>query len=342
MAAFIARRIAIFVLVLWGALTITFVLARVVPRNVAYVWAGFQGFKATPDVIKDVERKYHLDQSLGVQYALYIQDLVLGHWGASPISGNSVADDIGTYLPNTVELAVSSIVLAVIFGIPLGVLSARKRNSPLDHFGRMLALVGVSAPSFLVGLILQLVFYFALGWIGDPGGRLSDSVTSLHPVRHMSGFLIVDCLMTRNTAALWDALRHMILPALTLSLPLVALMSRMTRASMLEELGQDYIRTARAKGLREVGVVYRHALRNALLPTTTVLGLSLGWLLTGSVVTEVVFYWPGIGRYAVSALLSFDFPAISAYTALAAVAFSGANLLCDVAYAFMDPRIRYG
>jgi peptide/nickel transport system permease protein len=341
-AAFIARRIVIFVVVLWGALTITFVLARVVPRNVAYVWAGFQGFKATPDVIKDVERRYHLDQPLGVQYALYLNDLVLGHWGASPVTGRNVADDVVTYLPNTIELAVSSIMLATLFGIPLGVLSARTRNSVLDHFGRMLALVGVSAPSFLVGLILQLVFYYALGWIGDPGGRLSNAITALHPVKHISGFLLLDCLITGNTAALWDAVHHMILPALTLSLPLVALMSRMTRASMLEVLGQDYIRTARAKGVREAGVVYRHALRNALLPTTTVLGLSLGWLLTGSVVTEVVFYWPGVGRYAVSAVLSFDFPAISAYTALAAVAFSGANLLSDVAYAFMDPRIRYG
>lgn len=341
MLTFIIRRLLAAVLVVLGAMTITFVVARVVPRNVEWIWAGFQGFKATPEVIEQIREEYHLDEPLVVQYGLYLTDLAQGRWGKSPISGRNVADDILIYLPNTVELAAAALLIAILVGIPLGVVSARRRNSLVDHASRLLALVGVSAPTFWVGLFLQLVFYYWLGWVDDPGGRLRNIVSITNPVRTVTGFLVLDSLITRNAVALRDALGHMILPAVSVALPLVALLSRMTRASVLDALSQDYIRTARSKGVTEIGVVYRHALRNAMLPTLTVLGLSLGWLLTGSVVTEVVFYWPGIGRYAVGAVTSFDFPAITAYTALAAVAFSTANLITDIAYAYLDPRIRY-
>jgi peptide/nickel transport system permease protein len=181
-----------------------------------------------------------------------------------------------------------------------------------------------------------------LGWARDPGGMLSSSVLSTSPVRHVTGILVLDAALTGNAPAMADALNHLVLPAVSLALPLVALVSRMTRASMLEVLHQDYVRTARAKGVPEWRVTWRHALRNAMLPTVTVLGLSTGWLLTGSVVTELIFYWPGVGRYAVGAVTSFDFPAVTAYTALAAVIFSLANLLTDLTYAYMDPRIRFG
>lgn len=341
MLGFIIRRLMAAVLVVLGAMTITFVVARVVPRNVAWIWAGFQGFKATPEVIEQIRQEYHLNEPLLVQYGLYLKDLAQGRWGKSPISGRNVADDILIYLPNTIELAVAGLLIAILVGIPLGVVSARRRNSIMDHASRLLALVGVSAPTFWVGLFLQLMFYYWLGWVDDPGGRLSNVVLTTHPVRPVTGLLVLDSLVTGNAVALRDALGHMVLPAASLALPLVALLSRMTRASVLDALSQDYIRTARSKGVTEIGVVYRHALRNAILPTLTVLGLSLGWLLTGSVVTEVVFYWPGIGRYAVGAVMSFDFPAVTAFTALAAVAFSVANLITDIAYAYLDPRIRY-
>jgi peptide/nickel transport system permease protein len=342
MIAYLTRRLAMLVVVVFGAMTVTFVIARVIPTNVAQIWAGVQGFKITPDVIALVKREYHLDDPLLVQYGYYLRDVASGRWGTSPVTGRPVAADILAYLPNTVELAAAGLALAVIVSVPIGIVAARARNSPLDHLSRALALVGVAAPTFWVGLLLQLVFYYMLGWARDPGGMLSSSVLATAPVRHVTGMVVLDAAMTGNGAALADALNHLALPAVSLALPLVALVSRMTRASMLEVLHQDYVRTARAKGVPEWRVTWRHALRNAMLPTVTVLGLSTGWLLTGSVVTELIFYWPGVGRYAVGAVTSFDFPAVTAYTALAAVIFSLANLLTDLTYAYLDPRIRFG
>jgi peptide/nickel transport system permease protein len=342
MARFLLRRLLTLLVVVFGAITITFIIARVVPRNVAWIWAGLQGFQVTPDVIAATARQYHLNDPLLVQYGYYLKDLASGQWGTSPVSSRPVATEILTYLPNTIELAIAGLAIAVAISIPAGILSAKLRNSPTDHLSRLLALVGVSAPTFWIGLLLQLVFYYWLGWVHDPGGRLRNDVTAATPVRTTTGFLILDAALTGNWTALRDALGHLVLPAVSLALPLIALISRMTRSSMLEALTQDYIRTARAKGISETRVAWHHALRNAILPTLTVIGLSTGWLLTGSVVTEVIFYWPGVGRYAVGAVTSFDFPAVTAYTALAAVAFSVANLATDLLYAFVDPRIRFG
>jgi peptide/nickel transport system permease protein len=342
MIAYLVRRLGMLFIVVFGAMTVTFIIARVIPTNVAQIWAGVQGFQITPDVVTLVKREYHLDDPLLVQYGYYLRDLVRGRWGISPVTGRPVAVDILSYLPNTVELAAAGLLLAVAVSVPIGVVAATWRNSWLDHTSRALAVAGVAAPTFWVGLLLQFVFYYTLGWVRDPGGMLSSSVLALSPVRHMTGLVALDAALTGNGPALADALNHLALPAITLALPLVALVSRMTRSSMLEVLHQDYIRTARAKGVRSQRVTWRHALRNALLPTVTVLGLSTGWLLTGSVVTELVFYWPGVGRYAVGAVTAFDFPAVTAYTALAAVAFSLANLVADITYAYMDPRIRFG
>lgn len=341
MIRYIAQRLATLIAVVFGAMTVTFVIARVIPRNVAQIWAGVQGFKVTPDVIALVTRQYRLDEPLIVQYGYYLGDLASGRWGTSPVTGRPVAADILTYLPNTIELAGAGLLLAVAISVPIGVVAARTRNSWLDQASRGLAIVGVAAPTFWVGLLLQFVFYYRLGWVRDPGGMLSETVVALSPVRHVTGLVVVDAALTGNAPALLDALNHLALPAFSLALPLIALVSRMTRSSLLEVLHQDYVRTARAKGMPEWQVTLRHALRNALMPTVTVLGLSTGWLLTGSVVTELIFYWPGVGRYAVGAVTSFDFPAVTAYTALAAFVFSLANLATDIAYAYMDPRIRF-
>ena len=230
--------------------------------------------------------------------------------------------------------------LSVLLGLPIGVISAVRRNTVVDHLSRLTALLGVSMPVFWLGLLLQLVFYSWLGWVPDPGGRLSNRIRYTSPVESVTGFLIVDTIVTGNWIALRDALVHLILPAVTLALPQVAMISRMTRSSMLEVLGQDYIRTSRAKGVSERVVNFRHALRNALIPVTTVVGLSLAWLLTGSVVTEVVFYWPGLGRYGVEAILAFDFPGVMAFTIIAACVFVFANLATDVLYMRLDPRLR--
>jgi peptide/nickel transport system permease protein len=341
MVALIAKRLVLLVPVLIGVTLVAFTLARVVPRNVAYVWAGAQGFKATPEVAAQLTRQYHLDDPLPAQYLYYARDILLGDWGTSPISTRPVSQEIGQYLPNTIELAFVAMLLALLLGIPIGVLSAVRRNTLLDHASRLVALVGISMPIFWVGLLLQIVFYSWLGWIPDPGGRLSNQIRYANPVQSVTGFLLLDTLLTGNGVALQDALKHMILPAVSLSLPLLAMISRMTRSSMLEVLGQDYIRTARAKGLAEAIVHYRHALSNALIPVVTVVGLSFAFLLTGSVVTEVVFYWPGIGRYGVDAILAFDFPGVMAFTIITAFAFVLVNMIADIAYTRLDPRLRH-
>lgn len=341
MARYLVRRLILLVVVIFGVTLITFVLARVVPQNVAYVWAGFQGFKATQDVVKQLEAEYYLNEPLYLQYLYYLRDLAQGNWGRSPITTRPVIEDVKTFYPHTVELATAGLLLSLAVGIPTGILSATRRNSLLDHASRLVALAGVSLPAFWIGLLFQLVFYYQLGWIADPGGRLSERVLFTSPVERLTGFLTVDALLTGNWVALRSALEHLLLPAVTLALPIVALISRMTRSAMLEVLGQDYVRTARAKGLKERMVQYRHALRNALIPITTVVATSFGWLLTGSVVTEVVFFWPGIGRYAVGAVLSFDFPAIMIFTTITAIVYALVNLLADLAYLALDPRIKY-
>jgi peptide/nickel transport system permease protein len=339
---YLVRRLLLLVVVVFGVTIITFVLARVVPQNVAAVWAGFQGFKATSDVIVQLEDEYHLRDPLYLQYVYYVRDLVQGNWGRSPVTTRPVAEDIKAFFPNSVELGLAGLLLGILVGIPTGVVSATRRNSPLDHLSRLVALVGVSMPGFWVGLLLQLVFYYQLGWLPDPGGRLNQVVQFTSPVQPQTGFLLVDSVISGNWTALGSALQHLVLPAITLALPLIALISRMTRSAMLEVLAQDYTRTARAKGLTERAVEYRHALRNAWVPITTVVATSFGWLLTGSVVTELVFSWPGIGRYAVGAVLSFDFPAIMIVTILTAIIYAFANLFADMLYLVLDPRISYG
>jgi len=335
------RRLLMALVVVFGVTLITFILARVVPQNVAQVWAGFQGFQANADAVRIVEKQYHLNDPLYVQYGYYLRDLVTLNWGTSPITTRPVADDIRLYLPNTIELTVVAMVLAIAIAVPLGIISAVNRDGIGDHLARLFALFGVAAPGFWVAMVLQLIFYYHLGWVEDPGGRLSNAVEAAHPVETITGFLLIDATVTGNWVALGNALEHLALPSITLALPLVALISRMVRSSMLEVLQQDYVRTARAKGLTERIVIVRHAFRNAVIPTITVIALSTGWLLTGAVVTEVVFYWPGIGQYAVGAVMSFDFPAIMAFTAISAVIFVLVNLFADLAYAYLDPRVRY-
>lgn len=340
MVALIAKRLVLLAPVLIGVTLVAFTLARVVPRNVAYVWAGAQGFKATAEVAAQLTRQYHLDEPLPAQYLYYVRDILLGDWGTSPISTRPVSEEIRQFLPNTIELAFAAMLLALLLGIPIGVLSAVRRNTLLDHASRLLALAGVSMPVFWVGLLLQMIFYSWLGWLPDPGGRLSNQIRYTFPVQSVTGFLIVDTILTGNVVALQDALKHLLLPTVALALPLLALISRMTRSSILEVLGHDYVRTARAKGLGETAVLYRHALSNALIPVVTVIGLSFAFLLTGSVVTEVVFYWPGIGRYGVDAILAFDFPGVMAFTIITALAFVLANLVADILYTRLDPRLR--
>lgn len=328
-------------LVVFGVTIVVFFISRVVPGDVALLWTGQRGDSASTQTLELIRQQYHLDRPLALQYLYYLRDLMRGDLGISVKSNRPVRSEIAERLPNTIELGLSALFLGVPVGIALGVISATRRNSAVDHGGRLLALVGVCIPVFWLGLLLQMLLYYRLGLLPSPGGRLSDVIEIVAPVRRVTGFLIVDTLMTGNLTAFRDAMLHLVMPAGTLALPLVALISRMTRSSMLEVLSQDFIRTARAKGVGRSRVHYRHALRNALLPILTVIGLSFGALLTGSVVTELIYYWPGIGQYAVQAILAYDGPVIMAFTAFAAIVFATANLLVDILYVFVDPQIRY-
>ena len=246
-----------------------------------------------------------------------------------------VLDDILDFFPATLELATVALILAVVFGLLLGVLSAVYKNSFIDHFSRVISLVGVSMPVFWLGLILLLVFYFKLGWLPEPG-RLD--IMLIEPPR-VTGLILVDSVIAGDWEVLWDALRHLFLPAVVLGLYGLAGIARIARSSMLDVLSQEYIKTARVKGLSEYLVITRHALRNALVPTVTMIGLTYGSLLEGAVLTETIFSWPGLGRYLTKAFITLDLNAIVGGTMLVAILYSGVNLLVDLLYAYLNPRI---
>jgi len=248
-----------------------------------------------------------------------------------------VADDLQEFLPATIELSGAAWLVALLLGIPAGILSAVFKDRTFDHLSRLGALIGASFPVFWLGLLLLGAFYYRLRWLPGPG-RL-DVVISPPPLR--TGLLLVDAVLAGDGEALRNALRHLVLPALTLGLFSTAVIARMTRSAMLEVLFQDYIRTARAKGLREGRVVALHALKNAMIPTLTIIGISFGSLLSGAVLTETIFAWPGLGRYATASAISLDFPAVMGVTLVVAVVYTQVNLVVDLIYARLDPRVRY-
>jgi ABC-type dipeptide/oligopeptide/nickel transport system permease component len=337
MRDYVVRRLLLLVPTLFGLVVIVFIVSHVVPGDPAQIWFGAQQLKAREEQIMAIRMRYHLNEPLYMQFYYFLVDLLHGDMGTSPLTGRPVMTDIQEFFPNTVELAVAAMIMSLVLGIPLGILSAVKKDTMLDHLTRLFALGGVSMPEFWIGLLLQITFYYYLHIFPDPGGRMGINAQA---IQHITGFPIVDSLITGNWSALMSLLQHMAMPTFTLGISLVALISRMVRSSMLEVLRQDYIRTARAGGLAERVVIYKHALRNALIPTLTVVGMAFGWLLCGSVVVETVFYWPGIGKYSVGAVMHFDFPAILAFVLITGTIYSLSNFLVDIAYAHMNPTIR--
>jgi peptide/nickel transport system permease protein len=331
-SVYILRRLLLLIPVLFGLTMVTFALSRIIPADPARAWAGDY---ASKEAVENLRKAYHLDKPLPTQYAIYVRDLVQGNWGISPMTQRPTLDDVKKYFPATIELSLFSLTLVIVVSIPLGVISAIRRNSLADHIARILAVSGAAFPTFWFGLLLQLAFYYHLGLL--PGeGRLSGPEPS-----SITGFVLLDSILTLRPKVFVDGLRHIILPGFSLAYFSLALVARVTRSSMLAVLGQDYLRTARAKGLRERAVLLRHALKNALIPVVTVVGLQLGTLLSGAPVIETVFGWPGIGRYAVlSAIASLDFPAIMAVTLVSGLTFLLVNLGVDILYAALDPRIR--
>jgi len=334
MLQYLIRRLLTLAITLLGIMVMTFFISLVVPLDPLAAIAGPQ---APQETVERLRVLYGFDQPIYVQFGRYVNRLFHGDLGTSFQTGRPVLEDILKFFPTTIELASLALLVAICVGIPLGVLSAVYRNSPIDHFSRVLSLIGVSMPVFWLGLVLLLIFYFKLGWFPEPG-RLD--IMLIEPER-ITGFLLVDSVIARDWEVLWDAIKHMALPSTVLGLYGLAGIARIVRSSMLDVLSQEYIKTARIKGLSEFFVLTRHALRNALVPAVTVIGLTYGGLLEGSVLTETIFSWPGLGRYLATAFLTLDLNAVVGGTMLVAMSFCLVNLAVDLLYAFLNPKITY-
>jgi peptide/nickel transport system permease protein len=328
------RRLLVLPFVLLGVSLVLFFLTHVVPGDPVKVIAGEH---ASPKTVEIIRREFGLDKPLLEQYGLYMANLVQGNLGISIITQRPVARDLQLYFPATLELTIWSIVLMVLLGLPLGILSATHKDSVVDHIVRFTSLSGVSLPVFWLGLLLQLLLYRNLG-ILPIGGRLDGQ--SVAPPQ-VTGLYTLDALMALDLQTFLASARHLILPAFTLAFGSLAVISRVMRSSMLETLAQDHIRTARAKGLAEGVVIARHAVKNSIIPTVTVVGLQTGALLSGAFLVEAIFNWPGLGLYTVRAITRLDYPAIMGTSLLITLTFILVNLAVDLLYGLLDPRIRY-
>jgi peptide/nickel transport system permease protein len=294
------------------------------------------GQHATQQEIDDISAKYGLDQPLYVQYFIWLGDVLHGDFGRSILSHEQVTTEIASRFPNTVELAIAAMIFAILIGVVAGIISATKQYSVADYSVMGIALFGISMPVFWLGIMLMMIFGVFLGWL-PIGGRID----LLLPFHRITGFMVVDSIITVNGAALISVLRHLILPAIALGTIPMAIIARTTRSSMLEILRQDFIRTERAKGLSERKVIYKHAIRNAMVPVVTVIGLNFGLLLSGAILTETVFSWPGVGRLVVDAVYARDYPLVIGCILVFALVFVIVNLITDLLYTYIDPRIHY-
>ena len=332
---YVIRRIGLTIFVLIGLTVVAFTLARVLPADPAALYVGP---RAHPEQIAAARRILGLDKPLYVQYLIYMEQLFRGDFGISIRTKQPVLSDILGVLPASLELIMFSIVIAIAIGLPLGILSASRKDTIVDHITRVVTVGGVSIPSFWLGLLLQVLFFRWLR-ILPIGGRIDPALRFINPIQQITGFYLIDSLITGNWAGFTSSLAHIILPALTLAAYSIGLIARMTRSSMLEVLGENYIRTAKAWGFPNRLIYYVYALKNAVGPTLTVIGLSFAYLLTGTFYVEVIFDWPGLGTYAGFALLSLDYPVIMAVTLILGFAYVMINLLLDVLQTYLDPRI---
>jgi dipeptide transport system permease protein len=337
MWTFIVRRLLLLIPVLFGVSILVFMLTRI-SGNPA---AAYITERMTLDQVHAIEAQYHLNDPLVVQYVYWLQGILHGDWGYSKVANIPVTDAIIEFFPATFELALVSIVIAIIVGVALGTISAVRRDTPTDHATRIFALAGVCLPIFILALILQNIFAYQLQWF-PMIGRYDDNLyndVSFSDYR-ITGFLLVDTILHTDWLRFKDAVWHLVLPAICLSFGSIAIILRIMRGSMLEVVNQDYVKTARSKGLPEKVVVKKHARRNALIPTVTVIGLAFGALLGGAVLTETIFAWPGMGQWAASATTQNDWASIMGFTLITAIIYVLANLVVDVMYAYLDPRVR--
>lgn len=334
MLSLILNRVALAIPSLIGVVIVTFLLTRALPGDPA---AYFAGPAATEQAIKEIRAKLGTDRPLIEQFGRYIGDLSRGELGNSLTTGRPVSVEIRERLPASAELTLLGLVLAVSLAVPMGILAATRPGSWIDHVTRVVSTAGVSLPVFFTGLLLIYVFYYRLGWSPSPVGRL-DVFLSAPP--QITGFLLIDAAIARDGEVLGGALKQLLLPALTLAIFALAPIARMTRASMLAVLSSDFVRTARASGLSASTVIVTYAFRNAVLPVITTLGMVLSFLLGANVLVEKVFAWPGIGSFAVEALIASDYAPVQGFVLTMAILYVAMNLLIDIAYGLIDPRMR--
>jgi peptide/nickel transport system permease protein len=333
MLRYIAKRLLDLLPVLLGITLLVFLFLQLIPGDPAIVLLGQ---RATPDQIEALREQLGLNRPLPVQYLAFLNRLLHFDLGRSIISGIPITQELSTRWPATFELSVAAMVVAMILGIPAGILAAVRKNGWLDNIAMSASLVGVSMPVYWLGLLLVYLFAVNLHWL-PPSGRIGIG-TGFQPI---TGFYLLDSILRFDFKALGDVLSHLILPAITVGTIPLAIIARITRSAMLEVLSQDYIRTARAKGVLERWVIMRHALKNALLPVVTIIGLQFGTLLSGAILTETIFSWPGIGSWIYEGILTRDYPVVQGGVVFVAIVFVLVNLLVDISYAFLDPRIQY-
>ncbi|MDF7649050.1 ABC transporter permease [Pantoea sp. Acro-805] len=323
------------ILVVAGVCVITFIISHLIPGDPARLLAGD---RASDEIVQHIRQQLGLDLPLWQQFIRYVEQLLHGDLGVSIRTGRPVLEDLKNFFPATLELAFCALLIALVVGVPLGVLSAVYKNRWLDHLVRLLALTGISTPAFWLGLGVIVLFYGKLNLLPG-GGRLDDW---LDPPARVTGFYLIDSLLSGDLDVFFNALTHLILPAATLAFVHLGIVARQIRSAMLEQLSEDYVRTALASGLSKFTIVVRYALPNALIPSVTVLGLALGDLLYGAVLTETVFAWPGMGAYVVSSIQALDFPAVMGFAIVVSFAYVLVNLFVDLLYLWIDPRMGRG
>ncbi len=333
MLRYVVRRLLLLVPILLGVSILIFFWIRALPGSPA---EALLGERATPQLVQQLRDRYGLDKPVYEQYWAYLKTTLEGDFGVSVATHRKVADEIKQRFPATIELAVGAMIFAVAFGVPLGFFAAKKYGSVFDHATLVGSLLGISIPIFFLAILLK--YFFSVKWHLLPSvGREDVTLNTPHP----TNFYILDAIIARDWNALWDAIQHLILPAIALgSIPL-AVITRITRASVLDVQNEDYVRTARAKGLAPLDVDRSHVLRNALLPISTIIGLQTGLLLSGAVLTETVFAWPGMGSWLRDAIFARDYPVLQGGILFLAVVFVMVNLIVDISYGLINPRIRY-
>ena len=334
MLRYVVSRLAAAVVMAVFATLVIFLIANTVPGDPALAQLGDLA-ASNPEFLAAFRAKWGLDLPLWERYFIFLKGLLHGDLGISIASQRPVLDDIVSYAPATIELATAGFLLSVVFGVPLGVFAAVRRDSWIDHVARFISLAGVSAPTFWLAFIVLAIFYGGLQIAPGPG-RLD---TIAFPPTRITGLYLIDSVLSGDWNTFTDALAHLVLPSTVLAAATLGLITRTTRASMLESMQQDYVRVARAKGLKERNIVWGHVLPNALIPVVTLGGLAYANLLTGAVMTETIFSWPGLGRYTFRSAAALDFPAIMGITLVVAITYLAINLLIDISYALLDPRV---